>query len=71
MIVDDNEIAASLNWLVARGYVVEPTSAVPLAALRQAIADGVIPRGSSVLVPLSGTGMKVLDELTHIGGVEA
>ena len=68
-IVDDHQIAEALSWLVSRGYVVEPTSAVPLAALRQAIADGAIPRGSSVLLPLSGTGMKVLDELAHIAGV--
>jgi len=68
-IVDDEEIADALNWLVSRGYVVEPTSAVPLAALRQAIADGAVPRGSSVLLPLSGTGMKVLGELAHIASV--
>jgi len=68
-IVDDEEISDALNWLLSRGYVVEPTSAVPLAAVRRAIADGAVTRGSSVLLPLSGTGMKVLDELAHVVGV--
>ncbi len=69
VVVDDNEIAGALKWLVSRGHVVEPTSAVPMAALRRAIDNGSIPRGSSVLLPLSGNGMKVLDELVHIAGV--
>ncbi|MCK5212870.1 MAG: pyridoxal-phosphate dependent enzyme [Dehalococcoidia bacterium] len=64
--VADDGIASALRWLVARGYVVEPTSAVPFAAALAAIRDRRIPAGSSVLIPLSGTGMKVLDELTEI-----
>ena len=63
VVVDDGEIASALRWLTGRGYVVEPTSAVPLAALFRCIRDGRIPAGSSVLVPLTGTGMKVLGEL--------
>ncbi|MBN1856897.1 MAG: pyridoxal-phosphate dependent enzyme [Dehalococcoidia bacterium] len=65
-IVDDEQIADALRWLVRRGIIVEPTSAVPFAAVCGAIRDGRIPSGSSVLVPLSGTGMKVLEELTEI-----
>jgi len=66
VVVGDPEIAAALSWLTGRGYVVEPTSAVPLAALIRCIQDGRVPAGSTVLLPLTGTGMKVLDELAHL-----
>jgi threonine synthase len=68
MVVDDGEIARALTWLTARGYVVEPTSAVPLAALFRCVEDGRVPRGSRVLLPLTGSGLKVLSELTEVGG---
>ena len=70
VIVDDSEIVEALRWLTDKGYVVEPTSAVPLAALTRCIRDGRIPAGSSVLVPLTGTGMKVLGELEEVAGDE-
>ena len=66
VVVDDAEISRALGWLVATGYIVEPTSAVALAATFEAIHRGRIPKGSSVLVPLTGTGMKVLEELTEV-----
>ena len=65
VVVDDREIAPALATLVAMGYVVEPTSAVAFAATLTAIRDGRIPKGSSVLVPLTGTGMKVLEEIAE------
>jgi threonine synthase len=64
--VTDREIAAALEWLTSRGYVVEPTSAVPLAALMRCIRDGRVRPGARVLLPLTGSGMKVLDELVHV-----
>ncbi|MBN1152935.1 MAG: pyridoxal-phosphate dependent enzyme [Dehalococcoidia bacterium] len=64
-IVGDTEIAQALTWLIARGYIVEPTSAVALAALFKSIRNGLVPKGSTVLLPLTGTGMKVLDHLEH------
>jgi threonine synthase len=68
VVVGDPEIAAALSWLTGRGYVVEPTSAVPLAALVRCIQDGRVPAGSTALLPLTGTGMKVLDELAELAG---
>ncbi len=65
-VVNDEEIEAAVRWLLARGYVVEPTSAVPVAGLMRCIADGRIRAGETVLIPLTGTGMKVLDELAKI-----
>jgi len=66
VVVTDAEIRVALTWLTNRGYVVEPTSAVPLAALLCCIRDGRVPRGSQVLMPLTGTGMKVLAELEAV-----
>ena len=51
------ETVEALNWLIERGFLVEPTSAVVLAALwklRERIAAG-----SRVLLPLTGSGLKV------------
>ncbi len=66
MLVTDDEIAAALQWLLSRGYLVEPTSAVPLAALLRCVREGQVCPGQLVLVPLTGTGMKVLPELAHL-----
>ena len=66
MVVSDAEIASALEWLLERGYLVEPTSAVPLAGLMRCIREGRVRRGQRILLPLTGTGMKVLDELAHI-----
>ena len=66
LVVTDAEIASALVWLARKGYVVEPTSAVPLAALVRCIRDGRVPQGSTALLPLTGTGMKVLEELEEV-----
>ncbi len=66
VVVGDNDISTALHWLTARGYIVEPTSAAPMAALFSCIREGRVARGSTVLVPLTGTGMKVLDELEAV-----
>jgi len=68
VVVSDLEIEAVLSWLTDRGYIVEPTSAVPVAAFFKALGDGSVTPGTTVLIPLTGTGMKVLDELVHIAG---
>jgi len=64
--VDDTEIRTALHRLVNWGYIVESTSAVPLAGLFQAVRQGRVPRGSAVLIPLTGTGMKTLGELAEL-----
>ncbi len=68
VVVSDPDITSALRWLTDRGYIVEPTSAVPVAALFKAMGDGSILAGSTVLIPLTGTGMKVLDELDEVAG---
>ncbi|MEA3442742.1 MAG: pyridoxal-phosphate dependent enzyme [Chloroflexota bacterium] len=66
IIVNDEEIKESLVDLRRLGFIVEPTSATAYAALEQAIKQGLIKPGSKVLLPLTGSGLKLLDELVTI-----
>ncbi|ASA76993.1 pyridoxal-phosphate dependent enzyme [Thermococcus sp. 5-4] len=59
--VGDSEIARALKWLWERGFMVEPTSAVVLAALWRLQGSGFIPSGSRVLLPLTGSGLKTVE----------
>jgi threonine synthase len=53
------EAIANAAWrLAGRGLYVEPTAAAPLAGLLDALAGGVVERAASVVVPLSGSGLK-------------
>jgi len=66
IIVDDEEIKESLVELRRLGFIVEPTSAVPYVALKQSIKEGFIKPKSKVLLPLTGSGLKLVDELIEI-----
>jgi len=66
IIVEDEEIKESLVELRKLGFIVEPTSAVPYVALKQSIKEGFIEPGSKVLLPLTGSGLKLVDELIEI-----
>lgn len=48
------------------GFVVEPTSVTAYVALEQSIKEGFVKLGSKVLLPLTGSGLKLLDELIEI-----
>ena len=68
VLVSDEEITSALRGLVDRGFIVEPTSATVLAALDK-IIDWLKERGvRDVLLPLTGSGLKVLDELVELLG---
>lgn len=56
--VGDGEIGMALRWLWNRGFLVEPTSATVLAAFWRLHNTGFIERGSGVLLPLTGSGLK-------------
>ncbi len=49
--------------LIELGFVVEPTSATAYAALQQCVKTGHIKAGARVLLPLTGSGLKLVDEL--------
>lgn len=66
IIVEDEEIKKALVELRELGFIVEPTSAMAYAALEQSIKEGFIKPGSKVLLPLTGSGLKLVDELIEI-----
>jgi len=63
VIVDDDEIRLSLRELRRFGFIVEPTSAVAYSGLGKSMETGVIKPGDRVLLPLTGSGLKMVDEL--------
>lgn len=63
VLVENKEIISSLKKLYRMGFVVEPTSATVLAGLRKALDQGLIDRGDEVLLILTGSGLKTLDEV--------
>lgn len=66
IVVDDNEIKDSLKKLWSMGLVIEPTSAAAFAAFKKAIKNGIIKRGDSVAIPLTGSGLKMIDYVSDI-----
>ncbi len=71
VLVDDNQIIKALRKLIDRGFIVEPTSATVLAALDILIEKGVVEKGSTILLPLTGSGLKMYSELHAILGEPA
>jgi threonine synthase len=62
VVVNDAEIAMALMELRDMGFIVEPTSATAYAAYKKAKPKG------KTLIPLTGSGLKLLDELLAIAG---
>ena len=57
--VDEDEISAMQRALARdEGIFAEPTSAAAFAGVRRLMEDGVIEPGESVLVPVTGFGLK-------------
>ena len=63
IVVSDSEIVESLKHLVKMGFLVEPSSATVLAALRKALNQKIIDRGEKILLPLTGSGLKMATQL--------
>ena len=63
VLVDDNEIVHALRELIDMGFVVEPTSATVYAALIKVVDDLKSLGVESVLLVLTGSGLKMLDKL--------
>jgi threonine synthase len=56
--VSDQEVITSIFELGKEGYFVEPAAATALAALKREVDDGVIDKGDTVVLSLTGTGLK-------------
>lgn len=59
VLVGRRNIVSALGRLVSWGFLVEPTSAVVLAGLSSALDEGLVERGETVVLPLTGSGLKV------------
>lgn len=57
-VVSEMEIESAHRTILQRGLFIEPTSAVPLAALRRLLERGMLGEDERVLVPLTGSGLK-------------
>ena len=57
-VVSEIEIESAHRTISERGLYIEPTSAVPLAALRRLHERGMIADDERILVPLTGSGLK-------------
>ncbi len=66
IIANDEEIKKSLVELRKLGFIVEPTSAVSHIALMDSLKDGFIKPADKVLLPLTGSGLKLIDELIEL-----
>jgi threonine synthase len=69
VVVSEGEIAQALSDLVGRGLYVEPTSATAAAALGRVQVDGRVGNGESVVLVLTGSGLKapeLISEILHL-----
>jgi len=57
--VDELETIGALSWLKRHGFLVESTSAVVLSALWKLIERGLVEKGALVVLPLTGSGLKL------------
>ena len=70
VVVDNNDIVKALRALLSMGLVVEPTSAAGLAGLVRAVEEGCVDRGDEVLLPLTGSGLKMVEDLARLTDAE-
>src|SRR6185503_6796512 len=61
--VTEDEIVRALSALARIGYYVEPTSAAAAAGLSQLIGRGVIRRGETTVLVLTGSGLKASESI--------
>ncbi|AFK23091.1 threonine synthase [Pyrococcus sp. ST04] len=59
--ITEGETLAALSWLKRNGFIVEPTSATALAGLWKLMEDDLIEKGARVLIPLTGSGLKLTE----------
>ena len=66
VLVNDTDITQALKILIRTGFAIEPTSATAYAALNKLINNKVIERGETVMMPLTGSGLKMTKKLIDI-----
>lgn len=66
VVVGDEEIKVALKELIRMGFLVEPSSATAYSAFKKLVDEGFIKAGEEALIPLTGSGLKMIDKLTLI-----
>jgi threonine synthase len=64
--VTEDEIVRALGSLASKGYYVEPTSAAAAAGLSQLIARGVVTKGETTVLVLTGSGLKASERIGEL-----
>ncbi len=64
--VGDHEIKENWKKLSEKGLFVEPTSAVSLAGLEKLMEEGLVDRDESIVVPLTGSGLKTPQKIARL-----
>ncbi|MEL0001706.1 MAG: threonine synthase [Rhodospirillales bacterium] len=63
--VSETEILGSMRRLHQKGFFVEPTTAAGAAGLSKLISSGAIKKGDSVVLLLTGIGLKAIDTIRN------
>ena len=64
--VSEGEIVDALRALARKGYYVEPTSAAGAAGLTQLVASGLVNRGETTVLVLTGSGLKASERIGEL-----
>jgi len=64
--VSEEETMNTWKKLISMGFLVEPTSATAFAAFEKLISKDYFEKGSRILIPLTGSGLKNLEEMMEI-----
>jgi threonine synthase len=64
--VGEEHIASGILWAAKRGFFIEPTSASAIAGYRQALTSGLITSEDTVVVVLTGHGLKSPDKIADL-----
>lgn len=66
VVVNDDEIRQSLKALLSLGFIVEPSSAVAIAAVKKLIDCKYVPKGEHIVSILTGSGVKTINLLLSL-----
>ena len=69
--VGEDEIASALRQSLHLGFFIEPTCAAAGAGLSRLIADGTVRAGETTVLVLTGMGLKAVDKIGEVLGLEA
>ncbi len=64
--VSEAAIAAGLDWAARHGFFIEPTAAAAIAGYRQALGAGLVGPRETVVVALTGHGLKSPDTIERL-----